>query len=260
MNSAPAPVTVSRAPGTIAESRCLVIGAASGIGLATAERLRASGAVVIGADLPSARWPGNHAGSSLPPGSSLPLDVTDPGSVRAAVSSAVRMMGGLDAVVNCAGILGPVASALTTSVEDFDRILKINLTGAFIVSQAVLPAMAEAGYGRLLHISSTAGKEGVINMPAYSASKAGILGLVKSLAKEFALSGVTVNALAPGNVMTPLFQEVPAEQQAAQAARIPMGRFGTPAEAAALIEFIISPAASYTTGVVFDLSGGRATY
>ncbi|MEO3933494.1 SDR family oxidoreductase [Micrococcaceae bacterium Sec7.4] len=134
------------------------------------------------------------------------------------------------------------------------------LTGAFIVSQAVLPRMAETGYGRLLHISSTAGKEGVINMPAYSASKAGILGLVKSLAKEFALSGVTVNALAPGNVITPLFDEVPAELQAAQAARIPMGRFGTPAEAASLIEFIISPAASYTTGFVFDLSGGRATY
>ncbi|MGY3320839.1 SDR family NAD(P)-dependent oxidoreductase [Arthrobacter sp. TE12232] len=240
-------------PGTIAESRCLVIGAASGIGLATAERLRASGAAVIGADLPSARWPGEDPGS-------LPLDVTDPESVRAAVASAVQAMGGLDAVVNCAGILGPVASALGTTVEEFERILTVNLTGAFIVSRAVLPAMAAEGYGRLLHLSSTAGKEGVINMPAYSASKAGILGLVKSLAKEFALTGVTVNALAPGNVMTPLFQEVPAEQQAAQAAKIPMGRFGTPAEAAALIEFIVSPAASYTTGVVFDLSGGRATY
>jgi NAD(P)-dependent dehydrogenase (short-subunit alcohol dehydrogenase family) len=169
-------------------------------------------------------------------------------------------MGGLDAVVNCAGILGPVAPAAATSVEDFERIMKINLTGAFIVSQAVLPGMAKAGYGRLLHISSTAGKEGVVNMPAYSASKAGILGLIKSLAKEFALSGVTVNALAPGNVVTPLFAEVPKEQQAAQAAKIPMGRFGTPAEAAALIEFIVSPAASYTTGSVFDLSGGRATY
>jgi 3-oxoacyl-[acyl-carrier protein] reductase len=251
MTSGVAPGTAT--PGTIAESRCLVIGAASGIGLATTERFRASGAVVIGADLPSARWPGEDP-------ESLPMDVTDPESVRAAVASAVQAMGGLDAVVNCAGILGPVASALGTTVEEFERILTVNLTGAFIVSQAVLPAMAAAGYGRLLHVSSTAGKEGVINMPAYSASKAGILGLVKSLAKEFALSGVTVNALAPGNVMTPLFQEVPAEQQAAQAAKIPMGRFGTPAEAAALIEFIVSPAASYTTGVVFDLSGGRATY
>ncbi|BCW71601.1 SDR family oxidoreductase [Arthrobacter sp. NicSoilB8] len=260
MTSELAPGIISRTPGSIAESRCLVIGAASGIGLATAERLRASGAVVIGADLPSARWSGGRAESSHAAGWSLAMDVTDPRSVRAAVSSALRTLGGLDVVVNCAGILGRVASALTTPVEEFDRILKINLTGAFIVSQAVLPAMAEAGYGRLLHISSTAGKEGVINMPAYSASKAGILGLVKSLAKEFALSGVTVNALAPGNVMTPLFQEVPAEQQAAQAAKIPMGRFGTPAEAAALIEFIVSPAASYTTGSVFDLSGGRATY
>lgn len=242
------------APRTIAESRCLVIGAASGIGRSTAARLGASGAVVVGADLPSANWPAE------PGNASLAMDVTDPASVAAAVSAAAEEMGGLDAVVNCAGILGPVASALTVSVEDFERIIKINLTGAFIVSQAVLPRMAEAGYGRLLHISSTAGKEGVVNMPAYSASKAGILGLVKSLAKEFALAGVTVNALAPGNVMTPLFAEVPAEQQAAQAAKIPMGRFGTPTEAAALIEFIISPAASYTTGFVFDLSGGRATY
>jgi 3-oxoacyl-[acyl-carrier protein] reductase len=254
MISETAPNTIARAPGTIAESRCLVIGAASGIGLTTAERLRRSGAAVIGADLPSANWPEEYSASSLP------MDVTDPASVHTAVASAVQTLGRLDAVVNCAGILGPVTSTLATSVDEFERIVRVNLTGAFTVSQAVLPGMAEAGYGRLLHISSTAGKEGVINMPAYSASKAGILGLVKSLAKEFALSGVTVNALAPGNVVTPLFQEVPADQQTAQAAKIPMGRFGTPAEAASMIEFIISPNASYTTGFVFDLSGGRATY
>jgi 3-oxoacyl-[acyl-carrier protein] reductase len=241
-------------PRTIAESRCLVIGAASGIGQATAELLRSSGAAVVGADLPSAAWPAESGARSLA------LDVTDPSSVAAAVLAATEDMGGLDAVVNCAGILGPVASAAATSVEDFERIVRINLTGAFIVSQAVLPGMAKAGYGRLLHISSTAGKEGVVNMPAYSASKAGILGLVKSLAKEFATDGITVNALAPGNVVTPLFAEVPPAQQKEQAAKIPMGRFGTPAEAAALIEFIVSPAASYTTGFVFDLSGGRATY
>lgn len=247
-----------RAPTTIAESRCLVIGAASGIGLATAERLRSSGATVMGADLPSPTWPAGAR--TLSPVGDVAVDVTDPASVAAAVSAAVLGMGGLDAVVNCAGILGPVAPAAATSVEDFERIMRINLTGAFILSKAVLPGMAQAGYGRLLHISSTAGKEGVVNMPAYSASKAGILGLVKSLSKEFALSGITVNALAPGNVVTPLFAEVPAEQQAAQAAKIPMGRFGTPAEAAALIEFAVSPAASYTTGFVFDLSGGRASY
>ncbi|GAA1790253.1 hypothetical protein GCM10009712_41920 [Pseudarthrobacter sulfonivorans] len=156
----------SQAPSTMAESRCLVIGAASGIGRATAARLRASGAAVTGADLPSATWPGG-------PGASLAMDVTDPASVAAAVSAAVLDMGGLDAVVNCAGILGPVAPAAATSVEDFERIMKINLTGAFIVSQAVLPRMAEAGYGRLVHISSTAGKEGVVNMPPTQPARPG---------------------------------------------------------------------------------------
>lgn len=231
--------------------RILLLGATGLIGSAVAARLGADGHELTGVArnvdsaarrVPVARWLRLDLRSMLRPEDWLPH------------------LAGLDAVVNCAGILGPVASALTTSVEEFERIMKVNLTGAFIVSQAVLPGMAAAGYGRLLHISSTAGKEGVLNMPAYSASKAGILGLVKSLAKEFALSGITVNALAPGNVLTPLFQEVPAAQQASQAAKIPMGRFGTPAEAASLIEFIVSPAASYTTGFVFDLSGGRATY
>lgn len=241
-------------PVSIAESRCLVIGAASGIGLATVERLRKAGAAVIGADLPSAGWPAGNGALSVA------VDVTDPRAVEAAFASVKEALGGLDAVVNCAGVLGPVSPAVETSLDDFERIVKTNLTGAFIVSRAALPAMAEAGYGRLVHVSSTAGKEGVVNMPAYSASKAGILGLVKSLAKEYARAGVTVNALAPGNILTPLFQEVPEELQKQQAARIPMGRFGTTTEAAALIEYIISPDASYTTGFVFDLSGGRATY
>ncbi|WP_336715288.1 SDR family NAD(P)-dependent oxidoreductase [Arthrobacter sp. USHLN218] len=238
----------------MAESRCLVIGAASGIGLATVERLRKAGAAVVAGDLPSAGWPDGNGGLSVP------IDVTDAGSVQTAVASARKTLGGLDAVVNCAGVLGPVAPAATTSLEDFEHIVKINLTGAFLVSRAALPAMAEARYGRLVHISSTAGKEGVANMSAYSASKAGILGLVKSLAKEYARAGVTVNAVAPGNILTPLFLEVPEEQQRQQAARIPMGRFGTAEEVAALIEYIVSPDASYTTGFVFDLSGGRATY
>ena len=253
MSSELAPSTITKAPGSIAESRCLVIGAASGIGLATAERLRTSGAVVVGADLPSARWPGDDAGS-------LPMDVTDPESVRAAVASAARTMGGLDAVVNCAGILGPVASALSTSLEEFERNVRINLTGAFIVSQAVLPAMAEAGYGRLAaHVVH--GGQGRRDQHARLLGQQGRDPRPGEVTRE-GICALRGHRQRPGPRQRH-DTAVPAgtgRTTAAQAARIPMGRFGTPAEAAAIIEFIVSPAASYTTGFVFDLSGGRATY
>lgn len=233
--------------------RCLVVGAASGIGQATAARLSRNGNRVVSADLPSATWPGPDSGQSR-----LAIDIADPRSVRDAVEQTASLLGGLDVVVNTAGILGKVQPSSEETLDEFARLVSINLTGAFALSQAVLPHLAKDGFGRLIHFSSTAGKEGVPWMTGYSASKAGITGLVKALAKEYATTGVTINAIAPGKIDTPLISGKPPTEADLQ--RIPMGRLGTAEEAAALIEYIASPEASYTTGFVFDLSGGRAVY
>lgn len=231
--------------------RCLVIGAGSGIGEAIFDGLREDGHHAVGADLVSDGW--------IPDGAhQLGIDVADEDSVNAAVTAAETVTGGLDAVVNTAGILGSLGPSSQESVAGFERNLRVNLLGAFLVSRAVLPGMAERGYGRLVHFSSTAGKEGAAGMAAYSASKAGVLGLVKSLAREYAATGVTVNAIAPGRIDTPLTGVIPPSPETL--ANIPMGRYGTPAEAASLVRWVISPAASYSTGTVYDLSGGRATY
>jgi NAD(P)-dependent dehydrogenase (short-subunit alcohol dehydrogenase family) len=236
-----------------AQLRCLVVGAASGIGQATADRLSRNGNIVIRADLPTSHWPGKDGGNPQ-----LSVDIADSQSVQEAVQQAASLLGGLDVVVNTAGILGKVQPSSEETVEEFERLVRINLTGAFALSKAVLPIMVESGYGRLIHFSSTAGKEGVPLMAGYSASKAGITGLVKALAKEYATTGVTVNAIAPGKIDTPLISGKAPTPEDLQ--RIPMGRLGTPEEAAALVEYIASPEASYTTGFVFDLSGGRAVY
>lgn len=231
--------------------RCLVIGAGSGIGKATFDALREDGHLAVGADLVSDEWVPDDVHR-------LGIDVADEDSVNAAVTTAEEITGGLEAVVNTAGILGHVGPSAEESVAGFERNLQVNLLGAFLVSRAVLPAMAERGYGRLVHFSSTAGKEGVAGMAAYSASKAGVLGLVKSLAREYAAKGVTVNAIAPGRIDTPFTGSIPPSPETL--ANIPIGRYGTPAEAASLVRWVISPAASYSTGTVYDLSGGRATY
>jgi len=235
----------------LAGLRCLVIGAASGIGHATAAHLRARSAVVVGADVPSGRWRADSEDR-------LSIDVTDEISVAEAVAAAVERIGGLDAVINTAGILGAVQSSADETVAQFERIVSVNLTGAFIVSRAVLPHLVHSAHGRLVHFSSTAGKEGVVGMTAYSASKAGVMGLVKTLAREYAATPVTVNAIAPGKVDTPMIAG--SAPTAEDLARIPKGRLGTVEEAAALVAFVVSPTASYTTGAVFDLSGGRATW
>lgn len=235
--------------------RCLIIGAASGIGRATALRLHGRVRGVVAADRPGLDW--TRAGWDGDQRPHVTIDVTDPASVAHAVDQAVAVLGGLDVVVNTAGILGTVQPSTEESVAEFEHLVAVNLTGAFIVSRAVLPIMATAGFGRLVHFSSTAGKEGVAGMTGYSASKAGVIGLVKALAREYAGRGVTVNAIAPGKIATPLIAGQP--PTSADLARIPMGRLGTAEEAAALIEYVVSPEASYTTGFVFDLSGGRAS-
>ncbi|MGY3317325.1 SDR family NAD(P)-dependent oxidoreductase [Arthrobacter sp. TE12232] len=233
--------------------RCFVVGAASGMGQATAELLARKGNRVVSADLATANWPSHE--SRYP---QLSIDISDGRSVKDAVKHATSLLGGMDVVVNTAGILGKIQPSAEETLDEFDKLIRVNLTGAFALSQAVLPQMAANGFGRLIHFSSTAGKEGVPGMTGYSASKAGITGLVKALAKEYATTGVTINAIAPGKIATPLISGKPPTAEDLQ--RIPMRRLGTPEEAAALVEYIASPEASYTTGFVFDLSGGRAVY
>lgn len=235
--------------------RVLVTGAASGIGEAVVRRLAGRGARVAAADLPGA-----FARAASRPELAFDVDIADEPAVTELVRRGVEALGGLDAVVNCAGVLGPVSAAPELTVAEFESVLRVNLTGCFVLSRAVLPRLAAAGFGRLVHFASIAGKDGNPGMCAYSASKAGVLGLVKSLGKEYAASGVTVNAIAPGIVDTPLLAGMTDERRAAQRNLVPMGRLGTVDEAAALVEYVISPEASFTTGFAFDLSGGRAVY
>jgi 2-dehydro-3-deoxy-L-rhamnonate dehydrogenase (NAD+) len=237
--------------------KVMVVGASSGIGRAVVELLAADGVRVAACDLPDAHWPTDRPAARV---SRFDLDVTDVHSVHTAVAAAIETLDGLDAVVNCAGVLGSVLPGADEPVEQFERLLRINLVGAFTISQAVLPVMAGRGFGRLVHIASMAGKDGNPRMTGYSASKAGLIGMVKALGKEYAKTGVTVNAIAPASIETPLIAGMTPQRQETQRRLVPMGRFGTPAEAAALIRFVISPDASFTTGFVYDLSGGRATY
>lgn len=235
--------------------RAVVVGASSGMGEAIARRLKDDDVAVVALDLPTATWTKGSSDVTR-----FAIDVTDIESVRAAFAFAASHMGGLDAVVNCAGILGPVEPTVEVSVETLQRILSVNLGGAFAVTQASLDQMLPGGFGRIVHIASIAGKEGNPQMSAYSASKAGVIGLVKSVGKEYATSGVTINAIAPALIETPLVRDMSVEQRARQTSLIPMGRPGSVEEVAALVAFIISPDASFTTGFVYDLSGGRADY
>lgn len=242
----------------------VVVGAASGIGRAAALRLASAGGRVacLDVDLPGAQttaYQAKHEGA----GEAMAghADVTDQGSVSVVLREVEEILGPVHGLVNCAGITG-VTNRKTHEVEleDFDRVYRVNLRGALIVSQAVLPGMVQRAYGRLLHIASIAGKEGNAGMVAYSATKAGVIGMVKSQGKEYAGTGVTVNALAPAVIQTPLVDAMPEEQVQYMTSRIPMGRLGALSEVAELIAWIVSPACSFTTGFTFDLSGGRAVY
>lgn len=188
-------------------------------------------------------------------------DVTDPASLGAAIAQAIDRFGTLHGVCNAAGITGETGRpSHEIALADFDQVVAVNLRGAFALSQAALPPLLERGYGRILHIASIAGKEGNAGMVSYSASKAGLIGMVKSQGKEYATNGVTVNAMAPAVIRTEMVERMPPAQVEYMTSRIPMARCATLAEAAELAVWILSPAASFTTGFTFDLTGGRAVY
>ena len=189
------------------------------------------------------------------------VDFTNESSINSLVGTVEAKLGPLKAVVNCVGILGKNGEKIESlDIQDFDLVYAINLRGAVILTKAVIAGMAQRGYGRILHIASISGKEGNPYLVAYSATKAGLIGMVKSVGKEYATSGVTINAMAPALIESPMSDSFSEKQLALLKSRIPMERLGKSQEVADLAAWIISPACSFTTGFTFDLSGGRATY
>ena len=238
----------------------LVVGAGSGIGKASAEFLARQGATVVCADRDRAAAE-TIAQAIGDRASALALDIADAAVARKALALAEKEARHFHAVVNCAGITGRTnIKGHEVDLANFDEVHQINLRGALVLSQAVLPGMLARGYGRILHVASIAGKEGNAGMTAYSATKAGLIGLVKSLGKDYPETGVTINALAPAVIRTPLVDALPEATVKYMTDKIPMHRCGELDEVAAMIAWIISPACSFTTGFTFDLTGGRATY
>jgi 3-oxoacyl-[acyl-carrier protein] reductase len=241
----------------------VVTGGASGIGAGIAERLGDEGALVALFDsneeslLQQVRLMKNK-GYRV---DAFVVDVTSEEQVQSTVHEVVDRYRKLDIMVNCAGIVGPSSTAiLDYEVEAFRKVVDVNLTGSFIMTKYAIEPMVKQRYGRILLIASIGGKEGNPGMAGYAASKSGVMGLVKGVGKEYAGSGVTVNGLAPAVIKTPMSDDVPAETLSYMAQKIPMQRLGTVEEVAAISTWIVSEEASFNTGFVFDLSGGRATY
>jgi 3-oxoacyl-[acyl-carrier protein] reductase len=177
------------------------------------------------------------------------------------VAAVFARLGAVDVLVNSAGITGRTnVKSQDTDPDDVERVFQVNFFGSYLTSRAVLSGMINRGYGRVLHIASIAGKEGNAGMLAYSASKAAVIGMTKVQGKEVAGTGVTVNALSPAVIQTPMVDVMPPEQVEYMTAKIPMGRCGSLDELVVMVEFIVSPGCSFTTGFTFDLTGGRATY
>jgi NAD(P)-dependent dehydrogenase (short-subunit alcohol dehydrogenase family) len=235
----------------------VVTGGASGIGFAIAQRLAGSGATVAIWDLDEAA--GRMAAAALS-GSSVAVDVGDAASVANAVQATLQAIPAIDILINNAGITGPNDKLWDYPVEAWKDVFNVNVHGVFHCCRAVVPLMRARNYGRIVNIASVAGKEGNPNASAYSASKAAVIGLTKSLGKELADTGIRVNCVTPAAVRTPLFAQMTQQHVDYMLSKIPLGRFGEPDEIAALVAWLATEECSFSTGAVFDLSGGRATY
>jgi NAD(P)-dependent dehydrogenase (short-subunit alcohol dehydrogenase family) len=237
----------------------IVTGGARGIGRAIVERLAADGAKVLIGDIDQKA--GDEVVAAIGAHvSAYALDVTSEESWKGAVEEGVAFGGKVDILINNAGIAGRSAPSWELSLAEWSQMIAIDLTGVFLGCKSVLPGMIDRGYGRIVNIASIAGKEGNPNAAHYSAAKAGVIGLTKSVAKEVATKGVLVNGITPAVIETEILQQVGEEHVKYMTARIPMGRTGKPDEVAALAAWLSSDEVSFSTGAIFDISGGRATY
>ena len=238
----------------------VVTGAAQGIGLAVATLLAQRGVRVAGWDIDADIAAAMAGLNDQCKGTAFKCDITDYTSVEAAYADTCERMGTPTILVNSAGIAGPNAPVESYDLEAWHRVIDINLNGTFYVNKICVPGMKAQGYGRILNIASIAGKEGNPNASAYSASKAAVIGLTKSLGKELADINIAVNCVTPAAARTRIFDQMKQEHIDYMLSKIPRGRFLEVREAAEMIVWAVSPENSFTTGAVFDLSGGRATY
>ncbi|RZM22646.1 MAG: SDR family oxidoreductase [Pedobacter sp.] len=241
----------------------VISGGAEGLGKAIALRLAAEGATLVLFDFNEIQLEDTVAEFKLMGYKAVgfKVDISKEEDVIKGYTSTFEIYGRLDIMVNSAGIVGPTGtSILNYSVADYDSVYQVNLRGAFLMAKYALQYMSQFKYGRILLIASIAGKEGNPFMAGYSSSKAGVIGLVKCLGKEFATSGVTINGLAPAVIRTTMNENTDPGQLANLISKIPMNRLGTAEEVAALASYIVSAENSFSTGFIYDISGGRATY
>ena len=239
--------------------RAVVTGGAQGIGRAIAERLLASGAAVTLWDRDPEELESTREALGAGAGGVV-VDVADPESVERAAAATIGEAGGIDILVNNAGIAGPNATTWEYPVDEWRQVIDIDLNAVFYCCRAVVPHMIERGYGRIVNIASIAGKEGNPNASAYSAAKAGVIGLTKSLGKELADRDIAVNCITPAAARTRIFEQITQAHVDYMLSKIPRGRFVLVEELASLVAWLVSEENSFTTGAVFDASGGRATY
>ncbi|WEK51707.1 MAG: SDR family NAD(P)-dependent oxidoreductase [Candidatus Kaistia colombiensis] len=237
----------------------IVTGGASGIGFKTAERIVSEGGTVCLWDVDAERIEAAKAALG-PKAHGVQLDISKPEQVEAAVQTAEGHLGKIDILICSAGVAGKNALVVDYPIDEWQRVFDINVHGLFYCNRFVAPRMQKNGYGRIVNVASIAGKEGNPTASAYSASKAAVIGFTKSLGKELAKDNITVNAITPATIDTPILKQVSQAHIDYMLSKIPMGRFGTVDEAAAILTWLASEECSFTTGAVFDLSGGRATY